>query len=217
MRDLLRGEWGFKGLVVSDYFGVSQLQSRHHVVADLPGAARKAIESGVDMELPEPEGFASLAGDVTAGRVPLASIDQAVARVLRAKFQVGLFEHPYVAAPPPPELDSDRALALRAAEEAIVLLKNDGGLLPLLDAARLKSIASDRAQRGRVPARGLQRRLRRARRQRRPGHRRARGANASRCDRRSAGGLTRGNRGWTDDTVELSPIPRTTTMRSPTR
>jgi beta-glucosidase len=201
LRDLLRGEWGFEGLVVSDYFGVSQLQSKHHVVADLPAAARKAIESGVDMELPEPEGFSSLADDVTAGRVPMASIDQAVARVLRAKFQVGLFEHPFVDETPPPELDSDRALALRAAEEAIVLLKNDGGLLPL-DAGRLKSIAviGPNAAVCRlggysgVPARvvsvvdGIAARA----------GERVKVRSAIGC------GLTRGNRGWADDAVELT-------------
>jgi len=139
--DVLRGEWRFGGLVVSDYFGVAELERKHHVVADLPAAGRKALETGVDIELPEPECFASLAADVRAHRVPEAALDRAVRRVLAAKMRLGLFEHPYVdVARLAPESAEDRALARRAADEAIVLLKNDKALLPL-DAARLRSIA----------------------------------------------------------------------------
>jgi beta-glucosidase len=141
LTDVLRGEWGFRGLVVSDYFGIAELERKHHVVPDLPAAGRVALEAGVDIELPEPEGYASLVADLTAGRITRAALDQAVSRVLRAKFLLGLFEQPFVAtATPEPERPADRALALRAAEEAIVLLKNDGGLLPL-DMAKVNSIA----------------------------------------------------------------------------
>ncbi len=141
LTDLLRGEWGFRGVVVSDYFGIAELERRHHVVPDLPSAGRTALAAGVDVELPEPEGYASLATDLAAGRIPRAQLDQATSRVLRAKFLLGLFEQPYVVNTTlEPERHSDRALARRAAEEAIVLLKNEGGLLPL-DAKRLKSIA----------------------------------------------------------------------------
>jgi beta-glucosidase len=199
--EVLRGEWGFTGLVVSDYFGVAELERKHHVVADLRAAGRKALESGVDVELPEPEGYAALADDVRAGRLPQAALDQAVARVLAAKMRLGLFEHPYVDAEHvPPESAADRALARRAADEAIVLLKNDRGLLPL-DASKLRSIAvvgpnaavcrlggySD------VPARvvsvldGVKARL----------GDRVKVLSAEGC------GLTAGNRGWTDDRVEL--------------
>jgi beta-glucosidase len=202
LQDVLRREWGFGGLVVSDYFGVAELERKHHVVADLPSAGRKALDAGVDIELPEPEGFATLAGDVRAGRVPQARLDQAVARVLAAKFRLGLFEAPYVDAEHvPPESAADRALARRAADEAIVLLKNDKGLLPL-DAARLRSIAvigpnaavcrlggySD------VPARavsvldGIK----------------ARVGDKVRVVGLEGCGLTAGNRGWTDDRVELA-------------
>jgi beta-glucosidase len=139
--DVLRGEWGFAGVVVSDYFGVALLRDTHHVVADLPAAGRVALEAGVDIELPEPGGYGSLVADLHAGRIKQAVLDQAVARVLRAKFLLGLFEQPYVAnVVPEPERPADRALALRAAEEAIVLLKNDGGLLPL-DKTKVKSVA----------------------------------------------------------------------------
>ncbi len=141
LRDVLRGQWAYPGLVVSDYFGVAELERKHHVVADLPTAGRKALQSGVELELPEPEGFATLVDDVTAGRTPVALVDEAVSHVLRAKFLLGLFEHPFVASPTPDaERPTDRTLARRAAQEAIVLLKNDGGLLPL-DPAHIKSVA----------------------------------------------------------------------------
>ena len=141
LTDVLRGEWGFRGLVVSDYCGIAELERKHHVVPDLPTAGRIALEAGVDIELPEPEGYASLAADLAAGRIKQAELDQATARVLRTKFLLGLFEQPYVVnTTPESERPADRALARRAAEEAIVLLKNDGGLLPL-DAKHLKSIA----------------------------------------------------------------------------
>jgi beta-glucosidase len=140
LRDLLRGEWGFTGPVVSDYFGVAELERRHHVVPDLATAGRVSLEAGVDLELPEPEGFNHLPAEVTAGRLKQSTIDEAVARVLRVKFLLGLFERPYVDGTPAPASAADRALARKAADEAIVLLKNDGGLLPV-DPSKLKSIA----------------------------------------------------------------------------
>jgi beta-glucosidase len=140
LTDLLRKEWGFQGVVVSDYFGIAELERKHHVVADLPSAGRVALQAGVDLEVPEPEAFPSLLAEQKAGRVAQAQIDDAVARVLRAKFLLGLFEHPYTDTNLQPETAADRALARRAADEAIVLLKNDHDLLPL-DPAHLKSIA----------------------------------------------------------------------------
>ncbi len=139
---VLRGEMGFSGLIVADYFGIAELERKHHVVPDLPTAGRKALETGVDIELPQPEGYATLANDVRAGLVREAVVDKSVTRVLTAKMLLGLFERPYVdeAAAVTTERPTDRALALKAAEEAIVLLKNDGDLLPL-NPARLKSIA----------------------------------------------------------------------------
>ncbi len=139
---ILRNEWAFNGLVVSDYFGVAELERRHHVVADLRVAGRKALDAGVDIELPQPEGYVTLGSDVREGVLAESLIDRAVVRVLTAKMILGLFEHPYVdeATAAAPERVTDRKLALRAAEEAIVLLKNDGGLLPL-DPGRLKSLA----------------------------------------------------------------------------
>ncbi len=201
LRDVLRGEWGFRGLVVSDYFGVAELERKHHVVSDLRLAGRKALDSGVDLELPEAEGFSTLAEDVTGGKVAQTTLDQAVQRILHAKFMLGLFERPYVDVPPEPERPADRALALRAAEEAVVLLKNDGHLLPL-DAARLKSIAvigpnaatcrlggySGTPDHSVSVVDGIKARL--------GSH--VKVVSAEGC------GLTKGNRGWIDDAVELT-------------
>ena len=141
--DVLRREWGFTGFVASDYFGVEQLESRHHVAIDKADAGAQALDAGVDLELPDPAGFRELVALVKRGRVAESLVDRSAARILRAKFLAGLFEHPYV--------DPDRAervantpehqaLALEAARKAIVLLKNDGGLLPL-DRSKVKTLA----------------------------------------------------------------------------
>lgn len=143
LEKVLRQEWGFKGHVVSDYYAIPQLRDLHHVVTDKEAAARLALESGVDIELPDPDCFALLVKLVKEGKVTEATVDKAVARNLRAKFLLGLFENPYV--------DPDRAvrvtnsiahreLAAEAARRSITLLKNDGNLLPL-DRSALKSIA----------------------------------------------------------------------------
>jgi beta-glucosidase len=201
LRDLLRGQWGFRGLVVSDYFGVAELERKHHVVSDLRLAGRKALDSGVDLELPEAEGFATLVEDVTRGKVMQSTVDEAVERILAAKFMLGLFEHPYVDVPPESERPADRALALRAAEEAVVLLKNDGHLLPL-DPSHLKSIAvigpnaatcrlggySGTPDRPVSVLEGIKARL----------GNRVKVLSAEGC------GLTKGSRGWIDDEVELT-------------
>lgn len=163
--NVLRKEWGFKGLVVSDYYGIEQLQSIHHIAASRADAAVKALTAGVDIELPDPQCYPLLVSLVREGKVPESLVDQAVSRNLAAKFRLGLFERPYV--------DPDRAasvtnsqahrdLAAQAARESIVLLKNEGRLLPL-DRSRLHSIAvigpnADRAHLGGYsddPGRGI--------------------------------------------------------------
>ena len=140
---VLRQEWGFQGLVVSDYFAIEQMMSQHHVAADLADAARQALEAGVDIELPDAQAYGTLVELVKAGRVPTATLDATVARILRAKFLAGLFEDPYVDADRAEQVSNapaHQALALEAARRAIVLLKNDGQLLPL-DRARVKTLA----------------------------------------------------------------------------
>jgi beta-glucosidase len=131
---ILRGEWGFEGVIVSDWFAIRQLIDRHHVARDAAEAAGRALGATVDIELPDVDTYATLVDEVRAGRVPEAAVDSAVRRLLRPKFELGLFEDPYV---DPAEAErvsgaeAHRGLALEAARQAIVLLKNDDGALPL--------------------------------------------------------------------------------------
>ncbi|HJQ30741.1 MAG TPA: glycoside hydrolase family 3 N-terminal domain-containing protein [Pyrinomonadaceae bacterium] len=140
---VLRQEWGFDGLVASDYYGIPQLESLHHVAADKAEAARLALEAGVDAELPDPDCYATLLQLVRDGKVSEALVNKAVERNLRAKFLLGLFENPYVdpdRAARVTDSAEHRALAAEAARRSITLLKNENNLLPL-DRKRLKSIA----------------------------------------------------------------------------
>jgi beta-glucosidase len=93
--DILRHEWGFQGLITSDYFGPTELRTVHHVVANEEDAGRLAFESGVDVELPFNQAYGSLVDQVKAGKVSESAVDRSVTRVLRAKFTAGLFDDPY--------------------------------------------------------------------------------------------------------------------------
>ncbi len=141
LRDVLRREWSFHGIVISDGWGVHDLVRLHRVAATNAEAARKALHAGIDLELGMC--FAELVQEVRQQRVAEAALDTAVARVLAAKFALGLFEDVYVDADEAERLTNcvaHRQLALEAAHKAIVLLKNEGNLLPL-DAASLRTIA----------------------------------------------------------------------------
>ena len=143
LQKVLRQEWGFRGVVVSDYFGVSDLAKRHHIVNNCAEAAVVAIQAGVDIELPDGECYRTLADSVRSNRLPEKVLDIAAGRVLRTKFILGLFENPYVdpdTAERVVHTAEARQLALRAAHEAITLLKNDHSLLPL-DRSKLKQVA----------------------------------------------------------------------------
>ncbi|MGQ9916492.1 MAG: glycoside hydrolase family 3 N-terminal domain-containing protein [Bryobacteraceae bacterium] len=140
---VLRQEWGFQGFTVSDYEAIAQLSTLHKVAADKDEAAVKAIEAGVDTELPDIDAYGRLADLVRAGRVSMETLDRAVARILRAKFLAGLFDDPYTdpaLAERVTNSPEHRALALRAALESIILLKNDRNTLPL-DPAKLRTLA----------------------------------------------------------------------------
>jgi beta-glucosidase len=132
---VLRKEWGFDGFVVSDWGAVAELVN--HSLGDGPTVARKALEAGVDMDM---EGYlygSVLAPQVRAGKIPESVIDEAVRRVLRVKFALGLFDHPYAPEGPAYNVTPERQAAARqVAEETFVLLKNapqqsGGALLPL--------------------------------------------------------------------------------------
>jgi len=126
---VLRREWGFTGFVVSDWTSVAELIN-HGVAGSQAEAGRRALTAGVDMDMQSGIYADSLAALVRSNQIPLAVVDSAVMRILRAKQRLGLFRDPYRArtAPPTTEL---RTLARRVAGESIVLLKNERSLLPL--------------------------------------------------------------------------------------
>jgi beta-glucosidase len=135
LTDILRDQWGFEGLLVSDYFGINMLYEYHHAARDKDHAARLAIESGVDVELPSTDCYGKpLKAAVEKGFVKESIIDMAVMRVLKMKFLLGLFENPYVDEEKTAKVfdtPEQRALARKIAQKSIVLLKNQGDLLPI--------------------------------------------------------------------------------------
>ncbi|MEN9935775.1 MAG: hypothetical protein RLZZ387_2354 [Chloroflexota bacterium] len=136
LRAILRDEWGWPGVVLSDYNAVGELVP-HGVAADLSEAARLAALAGVDMDMMSGAYAAHLAGLVDSGAVPPGLVDEAVRRVLRLKLALGLFEHPYVDEALGERVvlrEEHRALALEVARQSMVLLANDG-LLPLTPSA----------------------------------------------------------------------------------
>jgi beta-glucosidase len=140
---VLRQEWGFQGYVTSDGNGLQMLVETHHVAADFAQAAREALAAGVDYDLSDGSVYATLLDQVREGRVAEAELDQAVKRVLEAKFRLGLFENPYVDPDYAQNITNSsehQQLALKVAQKSIVLLKNDNNLLPL-DLKKLKTIA----------------------------------------------------------------------------
>ena len=141
--DILRTEWGFNGFVMSDGGGMEVTYRDHRAAASLLESGVLSVEAGVDYELGNGECFAALAGEARKGIVQATAIRRAVSDVLRVKFECGLFDNPYA------HLDvltdttvraSHRALARKAAEEAMVLLKNDRRTLPF-DVAKIKNLA----------------------------------------------------------------------------
>lgn len=141
LTDLLRTKWGFKGFVTSDFGSITELRL-HGIAKDDAEAARKALLAGIDMDMMGDVYLKHLGNEVTAGRVPMKALDEAVRRVLRVKFHLGLFERPDVdvaAAPALMQTQGARDAALRAAQEGVILLRNANDTLPI--AAGVKSIA----------------------------------------------------------------------------
>ena len=142
LRTILRDEWSWPGVVLSDYDAVRELIP-HGLAADLKEAARLSILAGLDIEMVSTGYPDHLADLVAAGDVPLAVVDEAVRRVLRLKFRLGLFENPYTDESLADKLilrPDFRDLALTMAQESMVLLKNEGNILPLSRQSRLAVI-----------------------------------------------------------------------------
>ncbi|SFC92782.1 glycoside hydrolase family 3 N-terminal domain-containing protein [Massilia yuzhufengensis] len=134
-RDILKGAWGFQGIVVSDWGSVREMVVHGHA-QDLPDAAAKAIVAGSDMDMESNAYASSLAKLVRDGKVPVKLVDDAVRRVLVKKFELGLFDDPYRFSDPARERAAmsdprHRQAARATAAKSIVLLKNDQGVLPL--------------------------------------------------------------------------------------
>jgi beta-glucosidase len=140
---VLRGEWEFRGLVVSDYNAIEQLVDRHRIADTMPQAARLALTAGVDLELPDRRAYLTLVDQIRGGNgLEEHLLDLAVARMLRLKFLAGLFDHPYADAEEAERVTNTadaQALALDAARASLILLQNDGGLP--LNRSRLKTLA----------------------------------------------------------------------------
>ena len=125
LNQILRKEWGFDGFVVSDWGAVAELIN--HSIGDGPTVARKALEAGVDMDMEGNLYGTVIIDQVRAGKIPESVVDEAVRRILRVKFALGLFDHPYVEAGPAYDATPERrALTRKVADETMVLLKNPG-------------------------------------------------------------------------------------------
>ena len=149
---LLRDEWGFAGVVVADYFSIRQLADYHRLAAHGGEAAAMALGAGLDMELPSTDCYgAPLVEALESGLLDEAAFDEAVRRVLRTKFELGLFERPFVDAGEAASvaaLPRHRALARRIAGRSLVLLRNDG-VLPLAPGTGSIAVIGPNANRAR--------------------------------------------------------------------
>jgi beta-glucosidase len=146
LQEILRGEWNFRGFVDSDYEAIEQTMA-HGTAASPQDAALQAIRAGVDMDMID-AAYVTLAGAVRDGKLSVSVIDESVKRILRAKFELGLFERPYVdegrektVLLAPAHLDAARTIA----QKSIVLLKNDRDLLPLAKNVKTLAVIGPRA------------------------------------------------------------------------
>lgn len=147
LTDRLRNDLGFKGYVVSDSDAVEYLHSKHHVSANMKESVRQAVEAGLNVRCTfrTPDSYVLPQRElVTEGTLPMSVIDERVRDILRVKFLVGLFDHPYQndyeAADREVDGPANNEVALRASRESIVLLKNEGNLLPL-DKDKIRTLA----------------------------------------------------------------------------
>jgi beta-glucosidase len=149
LTEVLRDEWGFQGFVVSDYDSVIHIFEKHHVAADKKETAKRAVEAGLEVELPYTQCYGKpMLEGILDGTISKEAVDEAVRRVLRVKFWLGLFDNPYV-----DEAEAEKVshspqhqeLALRMAREGIVLLKNENETLPIPPGVRKLAVIGPQA------------------------------------------------------------------------
>lgn len=146
LRDVLRGEWGFDGLVVTDWNSAREMIA-HGVATDDKDAAALAVNAGVDMEMVSYTFFKYLPEEIKVGKVKQSVVDEAVRNILRVKFRLGLFDNPYVDEKKASVMydASHLEAAKRAAEESAILLKNEGEVLPLKENIRTVAVVGPMA------------------------------------------------------------------------
>jgi len=148
LTDLLRGELGFNGLVVSDYEAISMIHTFHNAAVDLSAAGKMALEAGIDVELPTSTCYGDpLRAALDAGDLDIETVNTAVRRHLQKKYELGLFENPYVDEGRVLEVfetPEQRELAREIARQSMVLLKNDG-ILPLQKNIRILAVVGPNA------------------------------------------------------------------------
>jgi len=153
LTEVLRNEWEFDGIVVSDYFAIDMLKEYHKLVPTISDAAKMAIEAGLDVELPYTKCYQEpLKRYIEEGKVTTFALERALKRVLKLKFELGIFDNPYINVEQVPvSLNSKehRQIALKAAEKSIVLLKNDDTLLPLSTEVKKIAVIGPNAANGR--------------------------------------------------------------------
>ena len=143
MEDILRGEWGFNGFIVSDWDDLEHVYDLHGTAESVKDAYKQAILAGMDMHMHGPAWNDAVVELVKEGKLPMESVDKAVKRILEVKFRLGLFENPFsdpVASSSKRMTAEHRATALDASRQSIVLLKNKDNILPL-QAAKYKKVA----------------------------------------------------------------------------
>ena len=143
LRQVLRVEWGFDGIVVSDYQAVKEINLLHNIAENFKEAASLAIQAGVNFELPDPFAYPFIIELVKEGKVKESVLDDLVRANLTAKFEMGLFDDPFVDPEKAERIvgsDTNKVLALEAAREVITLLKNEGNIVPL-NRNKLKTVA----------------------------------------------------------------------------
>ena len=144
MTDVLRGEWGFDGMLVTDYESIQEI-IKHGTAEDLADASAQALNAGTDMDMCSRGYIGTLEQSVLDGRVSAEAVDRACRRVLEAKYRLGLFDNPYKYCDPKRRKKDiftaeNRAAARDIAAETFVLLKNDNGTLPLKKEGRIALI-----------------------------------------------------------------------------